>query len=446
MSRCPEALALLRKDPVMNATSTINLARISTMDCTQAARLLASVRHAALAGEQPRMLPRPVIEESWGRMLLGGVDPDRDFRSRLLSIEELEERRRASPLMEIMPVLRDALVSVADAAHHIMVVCDADGRVLWREGNSSVLRKADSLGFEPGADWGESTVGTNGVGTPLVVRRPVQVFSAEHFVETHHAWTCTGAPITDPRDGRLLGVVDISGPLNTMHPATLALVDSVAKLAEARLRESHLRALDRLRSVAAPVLARLAGRAVAVDSHGWTAAVTGMPPTDRISLPKSLSAGHIWLSSLGTCAVEPLPGGWLLRVEEDPQPLAATRVVLDVSAPRRWSVTVEGGGTGGWTHELSPRHAELLYLLSTHPTGRTASGLAEDMFGDPARTVTVRAELSRVRRYLGGLLAHRPYRFPEDVEVEVILPEHPANLLPHSTAPAVREARRVPEP
>lgn len=432
--------------PTASTASTINLARISTMDSTQAARLLAGVRQAALSGQRSRVLPRPVIEESWERMMLDGVDPDHDFRSRLLSIEELEERRRASPLTEIMPVLRDALVSVADAAHHIMVVCDAEGRVLWREGSSTVLRKADSLGFELGADWGESVVGTNGIGTPLVVRRPVQVFSAEHFVETHHAWTCTGSPISDPRDGRLLGVVDISGPLNTMHPATLALVDSVAKLAEARLREAHVTALDRLRSVAAPVLARLAGRAVAVDTHGWTAAVTGMPPADRFALPKSLSAGHTWLPSLGTCAVETLPGGWLLRVEEDPQPLARTRVTLDVSAPRRWSVTVEGGSTGAWTHELTPRHAELLYLLSTRRKGFSASGLAEDVFGDPARTVTVRAELSRVRRYLGGLLAHRPYRFTEDVDVKVILPEHPVNLLPHSTAPAVRKARRVPEP
>ncbi|MFF1692794.1 GAF domain-containing protein [Streptomyces sp. NPDC058257] len=430
----------------MEATSTLDLARISTMDRTQAARLLASVRHAALAGQQPRVSPRPVIEESWERMLLGGVDPDRDFRSRLLGVEELEERRRTSPLVEIMPMLRDALVSVADAAHHIMVVCDADGRVLWREGHSTVLRKADSLGFELGADWSEGVVGTNGIGTPLVVRRPVHVFSAEHFVETHHAWTCMGSPIIDPRDGRLLGVVDISGPLNTMHPATLALVDAVAKLAEARLRESHVTALDRLRSVAAPVLARLQGRAVAVDTRGWTAAVTGMPHTDRLALPRSMAAGRTWLPSLGTCAVEPLPGGWLLRVDEDPQPLAATRVILDVSGPRRWSVTVEGGGAGGWTHELSPRHAELLYLLSAHRKGRSASGLADDMFGDPARTVTVRAELSRVRRYLGDLLAHRPYRFPEDVDVRVILPEHPANLLPHSTAPAVREARRAAEP
>ncbi|MFD4629208.1 GAF domain-containing protein [Streptomyces sp. NPDC058284] len=432
----------------MNAPPTIDLARIAGMDLAHAARLLTGVRDATLSGRRPRVLPRPVIGDSWGRMMLGGVDPDRDVRSRLLSEEELEERRRASPLAEVLPVLRDALVSVADAAQHIMVVCDADARVLWREGSAAVLRKADSLGFELGADWGESVVGTNGIGTPLVVRRPVQVFSAEHFVRTHHAWTCAGAPVTDPRDGRLLGVVDVSGPLRTVHPATLALVDSVAKLAEARLRDRHVTALGRLRAVAAPVLARIEGRALAVDVHGWTAAVTGMPPADRLALPKAFGAGRTWLPSLGSCVAEPLPGGWLLRLDDPgdtPRPVAATRLVLDVSSPRRWTLAVLGGARD-WTHDLSPRHAELLYLLATCRTGRTASGLAEDMFGDPARTVTVRAELSRVRRYLGGLLAHRPYRFPEDVDVEVIMPERPVDLLPHSMAPAVRAARHGAEP
>ncbi|MFF1376292.1 GAF domain-containing protein [Streptomyces sp. NPDC058308] len=431
----------------MNAPSTVDLTRISAMDLPHAARLLEGVRDATLSGRRPQLLPRPVIGDSWGRMMLVGVDPDHDFRSPPLDEEELAERRRASPLAEVLPVLRDALVSVADAAQHIMVVSDADGRVLWREGSASVLRKADSFGFGLGADWAESVVGTNGIGTPLVVRRPVQVFSAEHFVRTHHAWTCTGAPVTDPRDGRLLGVIDVSGPLRTIHPATLALVDSVAKLAEARLRDRHVTALGRLRAVAAPLLARLDGRALAVDAHGWTAAVTGMAPADRLALPKAFGAGRTWLPSLGSCLVEPLPGGWLLRVDspgDAPQPVAATRLVLDVSSPRRWTLSVLGGARD-WTHDLSPRHAELLFLLCTYRTGRTASGLAEDMFGDPARTVTVRAELSRVRRYLGGLLAHRPYRFHEDVDVDVVMPERPVDLLPHSTAPAVRAARRVAE-
>jgi hypothetical protein len=83
----------------------------------------------------------------------------------------------------------------------------------------------------------------------------------------------------------------------------------------------------------------------------------------------------------------------------------------------------------------------LLYLLAVHRSGRSASGLAGDVFGDPARTVTVRAEMSRVRRYLGAFLEHRPYRFAEDAEVEVLLPDDPRDLLPHSTAPAVSGRR-----
>ncbi len=421
--------------------SPMEVARLTATDAARAARVLGEVRASALAGRRPKTSPRPVIQESWSRMLRSGMDPDHDFRADLLSRDEVERRRRTSPLRHVLPVLREGLLSLADTAQHIIMVADADARVLWREGSSAVLRKADGQGLGVGADLREETVGTNGVGTPLVVRRPVQVFASEHFVRALHCWTCTGAPITDPRDGRLLGSVDVSGPLETLHPATLALVDAVAKLAQSRLRDLHLASLEQLRAVAAPVLARVGGPAVAVDRDGWTAAVTGMPYTSRLALPKSLAPGRCRLAALGPCTVEPLSAGWLIRPTADAAPApTATRISLDVSRPRRWTVTVNGSA-GSWTHELSPRHAELLYLLALHRGGRSASALADDMFGDPARTVTVRAEMSRVRRYLGAHLDHRPYRFTERADVEVRLPDNPLDLLPHSAAPGVARAR-----
>lgn len=84
----------------------------------------------------------------------------------------------------------------------------------------------------------------------------------------------------------------------------------------------------------------------------------------------------------------------------------------------------------------------MLYALSVHRQGRSASELARDIFGDGSRTVTVRAEVSRLRRQLAEVLAHRPYRFEDGVEVEVIHPEDRADLLPHSRAPVVAQARR----
>jgi GAF domain len=407
------------------AKPPMDVARLTAEDAAAAARLLSEVRESALAGRRSRAAPRPVIERSWERMLRHGVDPDLDLRAgRLLAREEVRQRRARTPLRHVLPVLREGLLPVADAAQHIMVVADADGTVLWREGPPAVLRKADDTGFEPGADWSEEVVGTNGVGTTAVVRRPVQVFAAEHFARSLGSWTCTGAPITDPRDGSLLGVVDVSGPLETTHPATLAWVGSVARLAEARLRELHLTSLEQLRAVAAPVLARLTGRALVVDRDGWTAALTGMPYTGRIALPEPLSPGRRWLPALGLCALEPLAGGWLVRAGDEPVPQDATHAVLDLSRPHRCSLTVSGD-SGSWTRELSARHAELLQLLAVHRSGRSAAQLAEAVFGDAGRTVTVRAEMSRVRRYLADLLEHRPYRFRADVDLELRHPENP---------------------
>ncbi|WP_330310330.1 MULTISPECIES: GAF domain-containing protein [unclassified Streptomyces] len=410
------------------------------MDASETVRHLQETWAATLRGERSPIAPRPVIGQSWQRVKRFGVDPEQGTDSVLLQTDELEHRRTSTALAEVMPILSGGLGSVADASLQIMVVTDPEGRVLWREGNAGVLRRADTICLEEGAAWSEDTTGTNAIGTALSAGAAVQVHSAEHFVRTLHDWTCAAAPVHDPRDGRLLGIIDVSGPDSTFHPATLALVDSVSRLAESELRSRHLTAIERLRAVAAPLLCRLGGKALVVDLNGWLAAVTGMPPVDRVPLPSSFGAGRVWLPSLGMCVAEPMPGGWLLRVTETDTSGSASRVVLDLSEPRRPCATV-AGAAGSWAQDLTPRHAELLYVLAVHRQGRSAAQLAVDLFGDPTRTVTVRAELSRVRRRFTGLLDHRPYRFREEVEVEVLLPDDPLDLLPHSTAPAVLGAR-----
>ncbi len=282
----------------------------------------------------------------------------------------------------------------------------------------------------------------------------MQVHSAEHYLRSHHSWTCVAAPVHDPRTGRLAGVINISAPARGAQPYLLQLTTTAARLAEAELRARRLESLHRLRTVATPLLAKVTGPALVVDADGWTAAATGLPPANRLRLPSEgwgSSAVH-WLPSLGECAVEPLGGGWLVRPLRSPDAAGAdagsetteqtegARVRLDLRRSDRPELSVDGAA-GTWSHALSPRHAELLLLLATHRDGRSAAQLADALFGDAGRTVTVRAELSRLRRYLGGLLAHRPYRFAPSVTVGVIGPEDPYDLLPASSAPAVRRLR-----
>ncbi|MCR6485543.1 GAF domain-containing protein [Amycolatopsis sp. OK19-0408] len=400
------------------------------------ARVLAQVHEAALTGKTPPSRPRAIIGESWQRMRRLGMDPDSRAAAPVLNFEELEARRRTSGLLEALPTLRGGLISLAEQAAHIMVVVDAAGQVLWRDGSAAVRRRADGLGFVEGADWQETAVGTNAIGTALVARRPVQVYSAEHYVRAQHSWTCAAAPLHDPRDGRLLGVVDLSGPASTVHATTLALVDAVTQLAESQLRTTHLTELERLRGFAVPVLSKVGGRAVVADEHGWVAAAAGLAPVDRIALPTGLVPGGVWLPAYGSCAVEPVPGGWLIRLV-DHESAPPTRAVLDVRSPREPELTVSSAA-GTWTHRLSPRHAEMLYVLASHRDGRSASELSADLFGDASRTVTVRAEMSRLRRHFGGILGAKPYRFADDVEVLVRRPASPGAVLPHSLAPAIR--------
>ncbi|MDS1270447.1 GAF domain-containing protein [Lipingzhangella sp. LS1_29] len=418
--------------------SSLDTALPAGVDHHSHARTLYRVHEAVLAGQHPPVRPREVIAESWHRVR-SQVDPDRGRPPRILEGAQLDRLRTESPLAELLPMLSQALVTVAEDARHVLLVTDPRGRILWRDGPAPMRRLADGAGLVEGAGWDEATVGTNAIGTALVLGEPTQVYSAEHFARNLHQLTCACAPVVDPRDGSLLGAIDVTGPASSAHPTTLALVHSVAQLAQAQLRGHHHAHLERLRASAAPVLARLTGKALVVDRQGWTAAAQHLAPVRRLMLPRELEAGTVWLGELGLCSVEPLPGGWLIRPGGGEVP-GRTHVRLDLSGAQAHLVVT--GPSGQRSHPLSLRHAELLLLLSRHPDGCSAAQLARALFGDPSRAVTVRAELARLRRQVGAIVASRPYRCAPGVNLEACLPTDAASLLPGSTAPGVRRIRR----
>jgi hypothetical protein len=179
-----------------------------------------------------------------------------------------------------------------------------------------------------------------------------------------------------------------------------------------------------------------------VDQDGWVAAVDSLPLHNRILLPEQIAPGRAWIPPLGMCEVELLPGGWLVRLADDDLTPAITRVTLDLSRPGEPQLEMVGQ-FGCWRHSISLRHAEILLVLAMFPDGRSAPELAADLYGDRSRVVTVRAEMSRLRKQLVGLVLGCPYRFPESATVRVCYPEDMTTLLAASTAPAVRAARVV---
>ncbi|CCG05591.1 GAF domain-containing protein [Blastococcus saxobsidens] len=147
---------------------------------------------------------------------------------------------------------------------------------------------------------------------------------------------------------------------------------------------------------------------------------------------------------------------WLHR-ERPPGAAAAAAAGparLEVLGHDRARLSLPGGHL-----ELSVRHSELLFLLAEAAAtgrGRTAAELAVECHAGAAATVTVRAELSRLRRLVGAdLLGSRPYRLVGRLatdaqqvrrlvargEVGPALERYRGPVLPGSLAPGVVLAR-----
>jgi hypothetical protein len=137
-----------------------------------------------------------------------------------------------------------------------------------------------------------------------------------------------------------------------------------------------------------------------------------------------------------------------------PPPLQRVAPRLDVLGRERARLTLPSGPL-----ELSLRHSELLLLLAEAAVageGRTTVQLAAECHAGDAAAVTVRAELSRLRRLVGAaLVGSRPYRLLGRVDTDLdqvrrllargsvgqALDRYPGAVLPGSRAPAVAVAR-----
>ncbi|NUW44628.1 helix-turn-helix domain-containing protein [Nonomuraea rhodomycinica] len=396
---------------------------------------------------------RWLISTSWRRSVEAGVDPEDGPAPLSLDLSHLGDVRDAHPLRPLLPMLTETLARMADESRHIVVVTDRDGRVLWRDGNLGVMRSADRIGLSEGHGWSEERMGTNGIGTALAVLRPVNVYSAEHLLRLLHVWSCSAAPIVDPDSGEVLGCVDVSGTAPSLHPATAALVGTVARLAESQLAlrmyerdERLLRRYEELRGRPG-ILLSATGRVIAGDPGG------ALGP--RVRLPAD--GERLLLRDGRTVALEPFCDGYLVRATTTAAttlPAAATTVPPTL----RLGFLGEGVPTaavGERRLPLSLRHAEILALLALHPRGLSAEQLSFHLYGDAGNPVTIRAEIHRLRAQLRGTIGAKPYRLTSPVEADFLELRHllaanaPAALartykgplLPRSESPEIRRER-----
>ncbi|MBL8738370.1 MAG: sigma-54-dependent Fis family transcriptional regulator [Planctomycetes bacterium] len=187
---------------------------------------------------QANLLAGPVAR-SWQRCVENGLSPTQPIEPVVSASAHLRSavERHAEMLAHARPVLDFLHEQIRDTGS-LVVLADADGMLLHAQGDETFVQRAARVSLRPGACWGETTRGTNAIGTALLERAPVVVHGGEHFLDAFGSLTCSAAPILDST-GRPLGVVDISSDHRTRHPHTLALVRSAARMIEDRVFLAH---------------------------------------------------------------------------------------------------------------------------------------------------------------------------------------------------------------
>jgi len=148
-----------------------------------------------------------------------------------------EQKKKSEIFLDIaLPQIQNMRKTI-DELQMMALLIDPDGYVLSLSGNKQTLKRAKHINFIEGVKWTEAAVGTNAIGTALEIEEAIMISGTEHYSVVSHSWSCAAAPIHND-DGKLIGVLDFSCPIEFSHPYMLGMVTSIAHAIE---RECSIR-------------------------------------------------------------------------------------------------------------------------------------------------------------------------------------------------------------
>lgn len=170
-----------------------------------------------------------------------GLSRDTVFSRKIIEGRELDDELEKSRelILAAIPFI-DHLYRFVRGSDFFIILTDAQGCILNIVGDERILGDAFRFKMIPGAYMNDDCIGTNAMGIVINERIPVQILGDDHYIKAYHKWTCSAAPIMDP-DGELIGVINLTGYTEGVHPHTLGMVVAAAFSIEHIITESTSR-------------------------------------------------------------------------------------------------------------------------------------------------------------------------------------------------------------
>ncbi|HLG63948.1 MAG TPA: GAF domain-containing protein [Ktedonosporobacter sp.] len=216
----------------------VNLSIASPLEIEHTARRLTAVREDFLnKGSLTLWTPRPLILDSWQRCRTLDVNPSQRCAplaiTREIQLMQLQEEN-ALLIQAAQPVIKHLTQFLFDSGY-VVVLSDAQGRLLLVLGDVAIRRRLARIDFIPGGNWSEAAAGTNAIGTALADEHIVQLMAAEHYCDGWQDLTCTAAPIRHPLTNAIIGILDVTGDYRLIRPFLTSFLAAAALEIKQRL-------------------------------------------------------------------------------------------------------------------------------------------------------------------------------------------------------------------
>lgn len=188
-----------------------------------------------------------IVQESHARSRAAGVDPNQMASPAKYKLTPQKLRQRihdSQPFYDLVTTQMSTLYRILQGSGFCMAVADADGYVLHTLGDAQLLEHYKMGNCMPGFLWTEEAVGTCAIGLVLKEGLPIQISGKEMFCKRAHHITNSATPVHD-NNGKLLGVIALSGLASTVHIHTLGMVILTAQAIRSQIGE-----LEKAREIA----------------------------------------------------------------------------------------------------------------------------------------------------------------------------------------------------
>lgn len=137
----------------------------------------------------------------------------------------------------------EELRHIAEQSSMVVAVGDIGSTIVWSAASKSMREAAQKVNFVEGGQWQEELVGTNALALSIKNRRSCCVFSNEHYMPSIQEWVCYAAPIIDPHNKNILGVIDLSTTWEKHNSLGILAAERCALMIQNAIQEyrtSHL--------------------------------------------------------------------------------------------------------------------------------------------------------------------------------------------------------------